>query len=159
MKKSKGKKRSQAKAAKFKIFQEEYFCGVGPRVMLLFSVVFFLALPMLGHADEPTPTPHKYPLGLELTFDAAEAADMMTTLDIKNHPNLQEENPILGHHPSQAGIVGWCGVAAGTHAIITKLMVDHGMNPKVVKVWEYVSIATEGGFAAHNYSIGLRFKL
>lgn len=123
--------------------------------MFKYALVLAALVAVSAHADEPS----KYLLGLELTFDAAEAADMMTTLDIKNHPNLQEENPILGHHPSQAGIIGWSGVAAGTHAMITKIMVDHGMNPKFVKVWEYVSIATEGGFAAHNYSIGLRFKL
>ena len=93
----------------------------------------------------------------EYFFYAAEAADMMTTLDIKNHPNLQEENPILGHHPSDAMVISMCSVAALIHSSITYVMVDNGVNPKVIKAWEYVSIGVESGFAVHNLRLGLRF--
>jgi len=95
---------------------------------------------------------------LEYVFYAAEAADMLTTLDIKNHPNLQEENPLLGHHPSDATIVGATTITALIHSSITYLMVDHDVNPKVIRAWEILSIGTESGFALHNWKMGLRFK-
>lgn len=108
-----------------------------------------------ARADEP----QKFPIALELAFDAAEFADMSTTLDIKNHPGMYEQNPLLGQHPSDARIIGSCTVAAGIHALITREMVIHGWNPKVVATWEVLSIGVEGGMAAHNFHIGLRFKL
>jgi len=95
---------------------------------------------------------------LEYVFFAAEAADMLTTLDIKNHPELRETNPILGSHPSDARIITYGSVTALIHSSITYVMVDSGVNPKVIKAWEYVSIGAETGFALHNYKLGLRFK-
>lgn len=95
---------------------------------------------------------------LEYVYWAAEAADCSTTLDIKNHKNLQEENPILGHHPSDGMIIGACVSTALIHSAITYVLIDDGVPPKVVKIWEYVSIGVESAFAAHNYSLGLRFK-
>lgn len=94
----------------------------------------------------------------EYVFFLAEAADMMTTLDIKNHPELQEENPILGKHPSDSKIIALCVGAALLHSAITYEMVDQGVPRPIVKVWEYVSIGVETGFAVHNYTLGLRFK-
>ncbi len=95
---------------------------------------------------------------LEYVFFAAEAADTLTTLDIKNHPNLHETNFILGSHPSDAMIIGYGGVTALIHSSITYVMIDSGVDPKVIKAWEYISIGVEGAFAAHNYHLGLRFK-
>jgi hypothetical protein len=95
---------------------------------------------------------------LEWVFDAALAADMMTTADIKNHPNLIETNPVLGEHPTDAAIIGYGLAAAGLHAAVTYEMVSQGVPKGIITAWEAVSIGVETGFAAHNYSLGLRFK-
>lgn len=101
---------------------------------------------------------------LEYAYFAAEAADCSTTLDIKNQRNadgtwrLEEKNPLLGTHPSDGKIIGYCVGTALLHSAITYEMVDQGVPRSVVNVWEWISIGVETGFAAHNYSLGLRFK-
>lgn len=95
----------------------------------------------------------------EYAFFVAEAADMLTTLDIKYHPNLIEENPILGNHPSDGKIIGWCFIAAGAHAAITYSLIDGGAPDWLVKTWTWGGTFVEAGFAIHNYSLGLRFRM
>jgi hypothetical protein len=42
-------------------------------------------------------------------------ADALQTLDVKNHPDLREMNPLLGSHPSDARILGMAaGAMLGT---------------------------------------------
>jgi hypothetical protein len=94
----------------------------------------------------------------EFVFDASLAADMLTTADIKNHPNLIETNPILGQHPSDAKIAVYAASAALLHAAVTYELVSQDVPKPVIRAWEYLSIGVEAGFVAHNYSIGLRMK-
>lgn len=93
----------------------------------------------------------------EYVFFVAEAADMLTTLDIKNHPELEEQNPFLGKHPSDAKIIGLCLFTALAHSTVTYILVDGDAPKGVVKAWEYLTIAIESGAAYHNYRMGLRF--
>jgi hypothetical protein len=130
-------------------------------ISLIMWALFVLGLLLVfnseARADETdpsAPTPK-----LELAFDVAELADMMTTLDIKNHPGYIEENPILGQHPSQSRIIGMCVGAAAIHYLVTRELVREHVPASVVNFWEIASASVEVGFAAHNYSIGLRFKL
>lgn len=116
-------------------------------------IVFALILSSVAHAGDYWKTMPK----LEYAFFAAETADMLTTLDIKNHPDLYEQNPIMGRHPSDAKVIGWCVSAALMHSAITHEMVVHGVRPSFINAWEYVSIGVETGFAVHNLSVGLRF--
>jgi hypothetical protein len=96
---------------------------------------------------------------LEVAYDVASTADMLTTLDIKKHPELQETNALLGAHPSDAKVLAYFAGTDLLHALITRELV-HGNAPDgLIRAWEYVSIGVETGFAAHNYSIGLRCKL
>lgn len=94
----------------------------------------------------------------EYVFFAAEAADMLTTLDIKNHPELRETNPILGDHPSDGKVISMCVGAALIHSAITYEFVDNNVPKPIIRAWEYISIGVETGFAVHNYSLGLRFR-
>lgn len=94
----------------------------------------------------------------EYAFFVAEAADCWTTLDIKNHADMEEANPILGKHPSDGRIIGMCVGAGLLHSAITYELIDGGAPRGLIKAWEYVTIAVESGFAAHNYSLGLRFR-
>lgn len=95
---------------------------------------------------------------LEYVYWAAEAADCSTTLDIKNHSNLIETNPVLGQHPSNGKIYSYCVGTMLLHSAITYALIDGDVPKPLVNAWEWASIAVEAGFAAHNYSLGLRFK-
>lgn len=95
---------------------------------------------------------------LEFVFDAALAADMITTAQIKNHPPLYETNPILGRHPSDAKIAGYGLAVAGLHAAITYEMVSQGVPRVIINTWELLGIGIETGYVAHNYKLGLRIK-
>jgi hypothetical protein len=95
---------------------------------------------------------------LEFVFDAALAADMLTTADIKNHPGLVETNPILGQHPSDAKIAGYGLAAAGLHAAVTYELVSQGVPRAIINTWELLGIGIETGYVAHNYKLGLRIK-
>lgn len=101
----------------------------------------------------------------EYVFDLALAADMFTTLDIKNQKNvdgtwrLEEKNGLLGTHPSDARVISYIAGAALLHAAVTYEMVSNNVPMSFIHAWEYVSIGIETGFAVHNYTIGLRFAL
>jgi hypothetical protein len=90
----------------------------------------------------------------EYVFDAALAADMLTTADIHNHARLYETNPILGRHPSEARIAIYGATSALAHAGVTLLLPR-----RFVEAWEALSIGVEVGYVAHNYHLGLRLKL
>ena len=55
-------------------------------------------------------------IGLLVAANLTILADASLTLDIKNHPDLHESNPLLGQNPSDAKIifVGGFGAVAGT---------------------------------------------
>lgn len=95
----------------------------------------------------------------EYVFDAALAADMITTADIHNHYGMYETNPVMGRHPSDAKIAVYGAASAVVHAGVTLLMQHENVNPKIIQVWEFFSIGFEIGYVAHNYHLGLRMKL
>ena len=96
---------------------------------------------------------------LEYVFMAAQAVDMLTTLDIKNHPNLRETNIILGEHPSDGKIIGWFALTTLAHSAITYELVDNDVPKSIVRAWEYVSIGYESYYGIHNLHLGLHFAL
>jgi hypothetical protein len=95
---------------------------------------------------------------LEYVFVAANLADMSTTIDIKNHPGLQETNAILGAHPGSGKIYEYFAATTAIHAAITYELVSQNVPKPLVNAWECVSIAYEAGTVGHNLSFGLRFK-
>jgi hypothetical protein len=94
----------------------------------------------------------------EYVYDAFELADISTTLDIKNHPNLYETNPLLGRHPSDSAIFAE-GIGLGIigHALVTHELVAYHAPSWVIDTWEDVSIGVEAGYTANNLSYGLQF--
>ena len=107
-------------------------------------------------ADDTNPNA-KTPV-TEWVYQGAAFADMLTTLDIKNHPNLQEENPIMGAHPSDAKVVGYFAATGLLHWAITRELVRENVPSAIVQTWEGLGIGLEVGMVAHNYSLGLRAK-
>jgi len=78
----------------------------------------------------------------EWVYQGAAFADMLTTLDIAKHPNLVEENPLMGQHPSDGKVLGYFAATGVLHYLVTRELVR-----------------LEVGMVAHNYSIGLRVRL
>ena len=125
---------------------------------LLFVAALFAAT--VVHADQ-TPTKPFFASqpAEEYVFIAASMADMLTTLDIKHHPNQYETNFLIGPHPNDATIVGYFVGVEALHAGVTYMLVNGDAPKWVVKVWEYSTIGIETGAAVHNWRMGLRFSL
>lgn len=107
-----------------------------------------------AQADETNPNAHT-PI-TEWVYQGAAFADMLTTLDIKNHPNLVETNPLLGQHPSDARVLGYFAATGTLHYLFTRELVRENVPAPIVQTWEALGISLEVGMVAHNYSIGLR---
>jgi hypothetical protein len=135
-----------------------------PVGIALWALILWAALSTCSHAgtveDENGNKVYTSMPKLEYVFDAALAADMLTTLDIKNHPGkIEETNAILGKHPSDAKVITY-GLACGAvHALITREMVNGHVPSVIVNVWEALSIGVEARAAGNNYRLGLRFAL
>jgi len=81
------------------------------------------------------------------------ALDAAQTLDIKNHPNLYETNPLLGRHPSDTKIVAYfIGAGFGHNAITKKLPTEYRA------AWQYGWAALEIGTIIRNRKLNLRFN-
>lgn len=76
--------------------------------------------------------------------------DYGQTLDIKNHPELEEKNPLLGPHPTDSEITRHFVVGALLHAGVT-WAIPRDWRP----YWQYITIGVEAGYVANNFRIGL----
>jgi hypothetical protein len=116
------------------------------------AVCFLLAASVSAYAA-PLDLPR-----FEYAFDAVWFADMLTTLDIKEHANLQETNKMLGPHPSDAKVIGYFTAGAAVHALITHELQEHGAPRWITNGWELVTIGSEAATVRSNLALGLRFK-
>lgn len=79
--------------------------------------------------------------------------DAAQTLDIKNHPDLYETNPLLGRHPSDTKIVAYFIGAGFAHNAITKKLPT-----EYRAAWQYGWAALEIGTIIRNRKLNLRFN-
>jgi len=92
------------------------------------------------------------------------AADWRQTRDIKNHPELQELNLLLGPHPSNEKIDMYMGGAIVGHALISHYLPDLvllcGGSPAAAKlsrtIWQATWIGLETSAIANNYAMGIK---
>ena len=110
-------------------------------------------LPLSAHAAEWQPLPPE-----EIAFQAVNLADMSLSLDIKNHENMREANPMLGNHPNDGAVIGYKVGAGVLHAAVTEFMLQHGASKRAIRIWEWTSIGVVGFAAGHNYQVGCRFR-
>lgn len=89
----------------------------------------------------------------EFAYVGTLVLDYSQTMDIKNHPKLEEKNKMLGQHPSDVKIRNYFLASALTHYVITKLLPS-----EYRPYWQYGGIIYEGGFIISNHHIGLAFK-
>jgi hypothetical protein len=124
--------------------------------MLLVTILVLLYAFMSSQAKADDTNPGAATPVTEWVYQGAALADMLTTLDISKHPNLVEENPLLGQHPGSIKVVGYFAATGMLHYLVTRELVRESVPATIVETWEALGIGLEVGMVAHNYSIGLR---
>ncbi|MGZ3240710.1 MAG: hypothetical protein ACXWJK_10185 [Burkholderiaceae bacterium] len=114
----------------------------------LLSILFAISAQM-AFADDLTPIEQKRELLVYTTL----MLDAAQTLDIKNHPNLYETNPLLGRHPSDTKIVAYFIGAGFAHDAVTK-----ALPTEYRATWQYGWAALEIGTIIRNRKLNLRFN-
>lgn len=122
-------------------------------IAFLVLAAFICTQAKADETDPHAPTP-----ATEWVYQSAAFADMLTTLDIAKHPNLQEENPILGQHPSDGKVIGYYAATGLLHWALTRELVREHVPSPIVETYEGLSIVLEVDMVGHNYSIGLRAR-
>lgn len=93
----------------------------------------------------------------ELASGALMFVDMMQTMDIKNHDDIEEANPLarslLGSNPEPLQTGAYFAAAAGIHYGISRAL-PRGWR----EAWQYGTIVVQGSVVANNWAIGLRMK-
>jgi hypothetical protein len=100
-------------------------------------------------ASDLSPIEQKRELLVYTTF----ALDAAQTLDIKNHPDIYETNPLLGRHPSDLKIGAYFIGAGFAHTAITK-----ALPTEYRAAWQYGWAALEIGTIIRNRRLNLRFN-
>jgi len=117
-----------------------------------------LAAFLCSHAKADDTNPNAPTPVTEWVYQGAAFADMLTTLDITKHPNLVEENPLMGQHPSDGKVLGYFAATGVLHYLVTRELVRENVPTPIVQTWEALGIGLEVGMVAHNYSLGLRAR-
>jgi hypothetical protein len=117
-------------------------------IQFLFSLLIAVGM-HATYASDLSPLEQKRELFVysTLVLDAAQ------TLDIKNHPDLYETNPLLGRHPSDAKIVAYFIGAGFAHNAVTK-----ALPTRYRAMWQYGWAALEIGTIIRNRKLNLRFN-
>ena len=113
--------------------------------MKYFLIILLFPLPVFAWDNADTQR--------EVAWQLVNVMDWQTTLDIKNHPNLWETNPIMGRHPTDAQINLYMGGMAIAHYYISKRL-----KPKYRKYWQYLTIFGSTSAVVNNYGAGLRIN-
>jgi hypothetical protein len=88
----------------------------------------------------------------EAVYLGLHVADWGQTLDIENHPNIHETNPILGEDPNRSAINAFFVGTGLLHAGISYIL------PRPYReVWQYVSIGYRFSYVEQNHNLGLKF--
>jgi len=90
----------------------------------------------------------------EATFQTLWAIDALQTHTIAENPDQwHEENSYLGLHPAIGAVNRYFLVGSVLHAGIAYLLPEKYRAP-----FQYVTIGSEVGYVAHNFSIGVNAK-
>ena len=89
----------------------------------------------------------------QAAYLALHYADWRQTIQIAEHPDYHELNPVIGSHPSRQRVDNYFAFTALAHTAISALA-----PPPWRERWQYFTIATQAGVVAHNYSVGWRVQ-
>jgi hypothetical protein len=101
-----------------------------------------------GWTDENT--------ALEVGYAVAATFDMLTTLDIKNHDDIEESGPakiFLGRNPETLPTVGYFVGTTVLHYAVSRAL-PRGYR----EAWQGLTLVIEGGYAANNIRLGLSWS-
>jgi hypothetical protein len=129
-----------------------------PISLIMWALFVWLALVVFSGARADEANPNAPTPVTEWVYQGAALADMLTTLDIARHPNLAEENPLMGQHPTDGRVLGYFAVTGALHYLVTRELVRESVPAPLVQTWEALGIGLEVGMVAHNYSTGLRAR-
>ena len=87
----------------------------------------------------------------QVAIAAMIAVDHGQTLDLKNHPELEETNPLLGKHPTDREINAHFITVQILHPLIS-YMLPHGMRD----IWQWGSMGLWGAVIINNSQLGLK---
>jgi hypothetical protein len=120
---------------------------------IISALLLTLSLQANAYDDSFTNDFDKTDIAREAVFLTLMAVDYKQTLDIKNNPNMWEQNPLLGKHPSDKKIKTYFVATSLAHVGIAMIL------PKEHReVWQYVGIALEALVVIHNKKMGLQFS-
>lgn len=92
---------------------------------------------------------------LETLTTVAMVADWGTTLDIENHQDIYESNPIMGKHPTRATVNTY---------FISKLVLHYYINRwcepchSYREYWNFVQFSLSADAVLNNYQLGLKIN-
>ncbi len=87
----------------------------------------------------------------QAVFYALKVIDWRQTLSLKNNQNLQEANPLLGSHPSDARVNNFI---AGAMLLETGIAI--ALEPEQRAYFQYLMIGFTGYTAWHNWRVGAK---
>jgi len=90
---------------------------------------------------------------LEITYDVLNVADLVETESCLHAHTCVEGNPILGHHPSLGKLLVAKIAFSGVHYYASREIFEKHI--KLIRGFEYASIAIQGGVVVANLRIVL----
>lgn len=96
-----------------------------------------------------------YNTAMEVGYVIASVIDMRTTMDIRNHDNIEERGPagyVLGRNPEPLPTVAYFAATTAAHYAISRAL-PSGYR----EVWQAVTLTVEGGYAVNNMRLGLKW--
>ncbi len=114
--------------------------------IILFGCLLFLAAPARASDWTDADT------NRQLVFYGLKAIDWKQTLSIKNNPNLQEGNPLLGPNPSDSRINNFM---LGAMLLETGIAVY--LNADQRAYFQYIMIGFTGLTIGHNWTAGTKW--
>jgi hypothetical protein len=123
----------------------------------IFIMVFIFSFPFISYSGEKW---SKTDIALETTWQVINIMDWRQTVQIANNPEqYNENNPILGIHPSEQYVNTYFLIGAILHPIVTEMLpVKYrlwGVDVKPKTIWQSISIGMSGACVVNNFSIGL----
>ncbi len=88
----------------------------------------------------------------QLVFYGLKAIDWKQTLSIKNNPNLQEANPLLGPNPSDARINNFM-----IGAMVLETGIALYLDAEQRRYFQYIVIGFTGFTIGHNWQAGTKW--
>jgi hypothetical protein len=89
---------------------------------------------------------------LEAGSQALMFVDYKQTLHIADNPNLYEQNPVLGKHPSDSKVNLYYAIWAPLHAAVSCMLA-----PRYRTMWQSGTIGVEGVVVLDNGNLGLKW--